>query len=160
MLLGKGYGALVMLFDIAKAFAAVRIAGSICPSLYFAPALSGLFAVLGHIFPFYMKFKGGKGLASFGGMILGLSPRMFLMLLILTFVLIIIINYSAAMPFTAGILFPVIYGIKTQNIWLAIIALAAGILIMCTHFGNLKKALKGEDMKIRDIIREFVLNSR
>ncbi len=157
MLLGKGYGALVMLFDIFKSFLAVKIAQWICPSVLYAGALAGFFAIIGHIFPFYLRFKGGKGLASFGGMILGLSPIMFLMLLLLTLALIIIINHSAAMPFTAGVLFPLLYGLKTADVWLILIASAASILIMCTHFGNLKKAINGEDMKIRDIIKKFIL---
>ena len=156
ILLGKGYGVLVMLFDIVKAYVAVKIAQLLCPSVAVAGALGGLCAVVGHVYPFYMKFKGGKGLASFGGMILGLDPLMFLVLLMLTFVLIVIINHSAAMPFTAGVLFPVLYGLKSGNIWGALIALSASLLIMCTHFGNLKKALSGEDMKIRDIIKKFI----
>lgn len=157
ILLGKGYGALVMLFDILKSFAAVKIAQALCPFVFYAGALAGFCAIIGHIFPFYLKFKGGKGLASFGGMILGLSPLMFLMLLLLTLALIIIINHSAAMPFTAGVLFPLLYGLKTENAWLVLIASGASILIMCTHFGNLKKAINGEDMKIRDIIKKFIL---
>ncbi len=157
ILLGKGYGALVMAFDILKGFASVCIANALCPEQSYAGVLAGIAAILGHIFPFYLKFKGGKGLATFGGMILGLAPLMFVMLLILTFVLIVIINHSAAMPFTAGLLFPLLYGLKTQSLPLALLALAASVIIMISHFGNLKKAINGEDMKIRDIIKKFVL---
>lgn len=157
ILLGKGYGALVMLFDIVKAYVAVKIAQLLCPTVAAAGVLAGLFAVVGHVYPFYLKFKGGKGLASFGGMILGMDPLMFLVLLLLTLVLIIIINHSAAMPFTAGVLFPVLYGLKTGSLWLALIAALSSLLIMFTHFGNLKKAINGEDMKMRDIIKKFIL---
>lgn len=77
MVLGKQYGALVMILDIGKAFLACKLAELLFPELAVAGLLAGAAAVVGHIYPFYMKFKGGKGLAAFGGMILAYNPWMF-----------------------------------------------------------------------------------
>lgn len=157
ILLGKGSGIIVMVLDILKGFIAYRVGQALCPSLIWAGFLGGIFAIIGHIYPFYLKFKGGKGLATYGGIVLGFSPLMFLMLLLITLVLIIIINHSAAMPFTAALVFPVLVYYKTQSICLALLALLSGVIIMITHFSNLKKAFNGQDMKIRDIIRKHIL---
>lgn len=79
---GKRFGALVMLFDIFKAFAAYKLAELLFPSAAFVGIAAGFAAVVGHVFPFYMKFKGGKGLAAFAGMVLAYNPWLFLFLLL------------------------------------------------------------------------------
>ena len=77
---GKKYGVLVMVIDILKSFISVKLARILFPQLYIAGLVAGGSAVMGHIFPVQMKFKGGKGLAAFGGLILAFDPMMFLML--------------------------------------------------------------------------------
>ena len=79
---GKRYAVPVMIIDMLKGFLAVKLAHWIVPAVSVAGVLAGGSAVLGHIFPFYMKFRGGKGLAPFGGMILALNPLGFLFLLL------------------------------------------------------------------------------
>lgn len=158
LVIGKGYGALVLLFDIAKAFFAVRLADWIFPALSIAGLLAGSAAVVGHIYPFYMKFKGGKGLAAFGGLILGVDPLLFLILLALTLVLMFIINYSAAMPMAAGILFPILYGIRTGSVMAAVISAAISLVIIIKHFENVLKAIRGEDVKIREYFKKHMLH--
>ena len=87
IVLGKGYGALVMLFDVAKAFASVKLAQLLFADLAVAGILAGSAAVIGHIYPFYLKFQGGKGLAAFGGMILAVDPLLFIILLVIALTL-------------------------------------------------------------------------
>ena len=67
VLFGWGSGVLVAVHDIGKAFAAVLLAKWLFPDLEYAGAAAGVACVLGHIFPFYLEFKGGKGLASYYG---------------------------------------------------------------------------------------------
>ncbi len=153
LIFGKAYGAAVMLFDMAKAFFSVKFAQFICPDIAFAGIFAGTSAVLGHIFPFYMKFKGGKGLASYAGMILAVDPWLFLLLLIVCVLLMVTANYSIAMPLSAGILFPILSINRTDNILYIILSFAVSILIMIMHLPNLKKALRGEETKIRDYIK-------
>lgn len=150
---GKLFGALVMAFDIAKAFASVKIAELILPELAYAGILAGGAAVVGHVFPFYMKFKGGKGMASYGGMILALDPFLFLILFIITVALILIVNYGVAMPMSSGVMFPVLYGVRHPDPVCVSAAALVGALIIFKHASNVGKARRGEDKKIRDILR-------
>lgn len=150
---GKLYGALVMIFDIAKSFASVKIAELILPGLPYAGILAGCASVVGHIFPFYMKFKGGKGMASYGGMILALDPLLFLILLVICLILMLIVNYGVAMPMSAGVLFPILYGIRHPHPISVTAAVLVSALIIFKHASNVGKAVRGEDVKIRDILK-------
>lgn len=160
LVLGKTYGVIVMLVDIAKAFLAVRLAMLLFPEIDIAGMLAGFGAVLGHIFPFYMKFKGGKGLAAFGGMILGTDPLAFLILLTIALVLILIVNYSFAMPISAAILFPLLTWYRSKSIPRLVIATAAGAVIIIMHAGNVLKARRGADIKIREYIKKDLLSKK
>lgn len=153
LVLGKGYGALVMILDIAKAFIAVKIAEAICPGVSVVGLLTGFFAVIGHIYPFYMKFKGGKGLAAFGGMILAADPRLFLLLLLTGIVLMLIINYSIALPISAAILFPILYGLYWRSLTAVLICAATSILIIAKHFSIFAKIKRGDEIKVRGFIK-------
>lgn len=156
LVLGKGYGALVMLFDIAKAFISVKLAKLIFPAFTLAGIIAGSAAAAGHIFPFYMKFKGGKGLAAFGGLILGVDPTLFMILLVTALVLMFIINYSFAMPMSAGVLFPILYAVRTGDAAATVIASAVSVLVMYKHFGNIGKAMRGEDIKVREYAKKLL----
>lgn len=149
---GKRYGVLVMLFDMAKALAAVKLVQLIFSDIILG-LIAGVAAIVGHIFPIYMRFKGGKGLACFAGLVLAYDPWIFLILLILTVVLIIIINYTFAMPYSAGILFPVMSLVKSGDLRVFFLTAIASALIMYKHYENVVKARNGTDTKIREFIR-------
>ncbi|MEE1280225.1 MAG: glycerol-3-phosphate acyltransferase, partial [Oscillospiraceae bacterium] len=155
IILGKGYGTFVMLFDIFKAFASAMIASAIFPDAQLAGLVSGVFAVIGHIFPFYLKFRGGKGLAAFGGLILSFDPVIFLSLLILTLILMLLFNYGVAMPISAAVLFPILAFLKTKNLAVFALTLAASALIIYKHIPNLKKAISKDDATIRDYLKKL-----
>ncbi len=151
---GKGLGAFVMLFDFFKAVLAVYIAKLLHPVGALTGLLAGVSAVLGHMFPFYLKFRGGKGLASFGGLVLAVDPPVFLFLLILGLALMLIVNYSYVMPFSAGSLFPVLHGLRAQSFTAFAIAAIIGFLVIFKHYENLGKAKRGEDFKIREFLKK------
>lgn len=153
LVFGKVYGVVVMLFDIAKAITAVKLAEYLFPTISFAGLLAGNAAVFGHVFPFYLKFKGGKGLAPFGGFVLASDPFLFCVLLVICGSLMLIANYSAAMPMSASVLFPILYGLHRWSLIAAASVLPACILIGVKHFSNLGKGKRGEDIKIRQFIK-------
>lgn len=154
LVLGKGYGAAVMIFDISKAYIAVKLAQLLFPGFAFAGLLAGGASVAGHIFPFYLKFKGGKGLAAFGGMIMGVDLPLFLFLLVISLSLMLIINHSVAMPMSGAVLFPILYGGRSENILAGLLAAAVGLLIICKHVDHFGKIRRGEDPKIREYVRQ------
>jgi len=154
--LGKGLGAAVMAFDIAKAFAAYRFFEFVFPTHAYIGMVSGVFAVVGHIFPFYLGFKGGKGLASFGGLVLAYSPSLFLIMLLTATALIVIVNYSVAMPMYAGIIFPIAVAVREQSVLAFVLALAVSVLLIVKFLPNLTKARNGDDIKIRDYLKKHI----
>lgn len=151
--MGKGYGLLVMVLDIAKSVIAGKIAQWLFPALKVAGMLACLGAIIGHIFPFYLGFRGGKGLAAFGGMVFYYNPWMFAGLLTLVCVLMLIVNYSYVAPMTVAVLFPILVAVTSADLWLTLIAIAGSVLIAVKHWSNIGKAKRGEEVKIRDIVR-------
>ena len=73
ILMGWGAGVLTAVHDIGKAFLAVFLAKVFFPEMEHIGAVAGVSCVLGHIYPFYLKFRGGKGFASYLGMTIGLN---------------------------------------------------------------------------------------
>lgn len=153
---GKALGALVMVFDIFKSFLACKLAKLLFPAAAYVALVAGLAAILGHIFPFYLGFRGGKGLAAFGGMVLAYDPWMFLGLLALGCILMWIFNYSAVMPMSAGTLFPILAGLTSMDIRVFLLALAAGVLVIVKHASNLTKGRQGKDLDIRGFMRNWL----
>ena len=153
---GKGFALLVMLFDFFKAFAAYKLMQLIFPSLRYVGMIAGSFAVIGHIFPFYMNFKGGKGLASFGGLVLAHSPCVFLFLLITGTLLMFIVNYSYILPFYSSAAFTVFVALKDRSVIAVTIAAVVSLIIFIKHFGNYKKAKAGSDNKIRESAKKLL----
>lgn len=149
---GKVYGAVVMLFDIAKAFCAFCIAELLFPQLAVAGYLAGMAAVAGHIFPFYLGFKGGKGLAPFGGFVLASNPMLFQFLLVTGLMLMLVINYGVVLPYYGGVLFPVAMGILKRSLPVFFLCATASTMLMKAHVSNLKKAFSGDGEKIREYI--------
>lgn len=152
LIIGKKWGVFVMLLDIAKAFFASVFAKKLFPTFALAGLIAGVCAVVGHIFPFWGGFHGGKGLAAYGGMVLGYSPKIFIFLLILTVLLMIIVNYSFVMPYAASLLFCLMATLSAKNPFVFLLTALAGGLIMWKHFENVQKAKRKEDIQIRAYI--------
>ncbi len=136
---GKAVGILCAIFDIAKAGIAIWIARTIYPNFELAFAITGVSAILGHIFPFYMRFRGGKGLASLGGMIFAYNWIVFLIMLAVEIVIVLITNYICFVPMTAAVVFPIVYGVMEQDIIGALILLIAAVVILFKHKENIKR---------------------
>ena len=152
LVLGKKYGAVVMVIDIFKAWLASRMMRRLFPELGVGGLLGGFGAVLGHVFPFHLGFRGGKGLASFAGMVLAQDPAIFLILLIVGVGLMLLINYSFVLPITTALLLPGTMLLKTGSLSIFAVCLASSILIIAKHWRNIGRALRGDEARIRDII--------
>ena len=151
---GKGFGAAVMVCDIAKAFIPYKLFGVIFRASPYIGMVAGAAAVVGHIFPFYLGFKGGKGLASFGGLVLAYDPRLFMLMLLTATALMLIVNYSFVMPFYAGIAFPMAIAFREHSVLAFALALLASVLLVYKHYPNMLRAKHGEDKKIRDYLKK------
>ncbi|MBQ7226250.1 MAG: glycerol-3-phosphate acyltransferase [Clostridia bacterium] len=149
ILLGKSIGIFCALFDIFKAVLAIELARRVIfPAFRLAYALTGTACVLGHMFPFYMKFKGGKGTASLGGMILALNWKLFLIMLGATIIIVLLTDYLCFMPVTASVAFPVIYGIFAWDLWGALIIGLITVAVLIKNIANFKRILSGTELRI------------
>ena len=148
LVMGKITGLLCALLDIFKSYAAYKLARLLFPMLSFAGILASVCCILGHIFPFWMNFNGGKGLASMGGMILAYDWRLFLMLLTAEVALALIVNYICVMPLSVCLLFPVIYGMQTND-WAGILLLMLLIpVVFYKHMPNLRRIVSGREARL------------
>lgn len=147
---GKKAGAFVAIFDIFKAYFAVKVTGLLFPGIFLIGAITAVAAILGHIFPFYMGFKGGKGFASLGGSILALDYRMFFILLIITIFVVFISNYVCFGPTSVSLVFPIVYGYVYRDLgglYAALILFIAAAAIIYRHRENFKRIRTGDELK-------------
>lgn len=153
----KKLAVLTLVCDLLKGTAAVLIAYLLLPETAHAVTLvstrtdmsqwapvAGLIAVLGHIFPVWLKFKGGKGVATGLGILLGLSPVIFI-LAIGTWLAVFkwkrISSLSALVAFALAPIFSAITG----QIMLALISFLLAFIIFATHRPNIQRLIAGEE---------------
>lgn len=149
VIMGLKIGIMVGLHDALKACAAALLASFLFPALPGAAAVAGASAVLGHIFPFYLNFQGGKGFASFIGLILALDWKFFLVILLVVLVITLISDYIVLGTMTTIISFP-IYLLITHVAMIIIAAVAAAsLVIFIKHFVNFKRIFSGEEIGLR-----------
>lgn len=145
--MGKAVGLIAALLDIAKAYFAVFFARKFFPHLTYAAELAGIFTILGHIFPFTMGFRGGKGLASLGGVILAFDARIFGVMLLGELILAFILDYIFVVPLTASVIFPFVYYFVTGQILGTIMYVMLIPLFFYKHTENIRRFLKGEEAR-------------
>jgi glycerol-3-phosphate acyltransferase PlsY len=155
--LGTKAGIIVMVLDIVKAWGAVMLATVFAGNrlsesqLIDYQIIVGALAVLGHVFPVFTGFKGGKGVASLVGVIIALfSPYIFLLVLGWFAIVFIITRYVSLASITASIFFAIlaIFVFHEQNMYLIILAALIAVFIPLTHHKNIKRLLKGEESKL------------
>lgn len=152
VLLGWKAGVLTALHDIGKAALAVLLMKWLFPETLHIGAVAGVTCVLGHIFPFYLKFKGGKGFASYFGMTLALNWKLALCVGIAIVVVTFVTDYIVCGTVTTIVTVPVYMGITTS--WLlAMILCVATAVIFYKHRENFPRMLNGTELGLRSAIR-------
>lgn len=157
--MGKAIGISSAIFDILKATAAFLLAPLLFPDLALAAVIAGASCIVGHIYPIFMRFKGGKGLACLGGVILAIDWRFFLILLAAELILVFVVDYICFVPITASFILPLVYGffgdggkqwlIHGENGWPAAAVLgAACLVILFRHVENIRRIINGKEMHL------------
>ena len=138
---------LTALLDILKAFAAWHLAARLFPSLSFAGPLCGAACTLGHMYPVLLKFRGGKGMACLGGVILAWDWKWFLILLATAILIAFGTRYVCLVAPIMSLLFPVIHYFLTRNLIASLILLIPAVPIFAKHWENFKRIRTGEEMR-------------
>lgn len=147
--MGLKVGFLVGLHDVVKSCAAALLAGFLFPAIPGAAAIAGVAAVIGHIFPFYLAFQGGKGFASFLGLILALDWRFCLAILLAVLLITVISDYIVLGTMTTIISFPIYLFIMHVGTIILCAVCVASVVIFLKHFINIKRLCTGEEIGLR-----------
>ncbi len=145
LVLGRKAGYFVLFTDILKSFFSYKLAKLLFPQLAAAGLIAGLGTLIGHCFPVFMRFQGGKGLASFGGLVLAHSPVTFAVLLSLGIIMAFVMDYGVYLAVTVGALFPVMGFLRGETLEEFVCCALAGTFLIAMHRQNLHRAISGED---------------
>lgn len=151
--MGWGAAVLVAIHDVGKAILAVWLARWIFPGAAYAAELAGVACVIGHMYPFYLEFRGGKGLASFIGMTVALNFPVALGAVILLVLVTVISNFIALGTITLTVVVPVALWIVTGDFWVFLVLLPATAVMIVKHMENLKRIAAGTEIGLRSTIK-------
>lgn len=144
--LGKKFGVITLLLDVLKGFLPMLIASYLLgPEKMDVVAWCGVAAVVGHMFPIYLKFKGGKGVATGLGVFLFLSPLAILVSIVLFVATVSLTGFVSAGSLLASGVFPLVLffmGVSTMPV---IAATIVAVLIWAKHYENVGRLLRGEE---------------
>lgn len=153
LLMGWWAGILVAVHDIGKSALAVILARLLFPGLSHIGAVAGVASVLGHIYPFYLKFQGGKGFASYLGMTLALNWKFALVIMVLVVVVTLVTNYIVMGTTLTIISTPAYLGWASGSLALALILCIATAVIIYKHRMNYVRIWKGTEIGLLSAVK-------
>ena len=154
-ILGWKVGLIVLVIDMVKGWLAVNL---IHLTQFYIPEtgkfitfqlMLGVAAILGHIFPIYVGFRGGKGVATLFGLVLAINPEPTLICTGIFVITLVLSKYVSLSSMIAGFTFPilVIFVFKETTMSLVIFSLIISILLLFTHQKNIERLLRHEEKK-------------
>lgn len=156
-ILGTKAGSGVMIADMMKGFIAVKLSIFSSYAWTSEPFVNlqiflGLAAVLGHIFPIWAEFRGGKGIATLFGMILSIHPIVAVSLVLVFVMMLLLTRYVSLSSIAASIAFPVlilfIFNAQAQELSYRLFAIATAFLVVLTHHKNIGRLISGNESKV------------
>ena len=147
ILVGKHAFFITAVLDILKSYAAWKLCQMLFPTLAAAGPLAAAACVIGHMYPVFLGFKGGKGLACLGGAILAWNGKWFFILLAAAIAIAFATRYVCLVAPTMSIVFPACYYWKTGSLSTALILLLPAIPIFVKHRENFIHIREGTEMR-------------
>ncbi|TAN01007.1 MAG: glycerol-3-phosphate 1-O-acyltransferase [Chitinophagaceae bacterium] len=156
--LGPRVGTVVMILDMFKGVIAVKLA-YLLPFYAMPEHLTqlvnfqiglGLAAVVGHIFPVWYDFRGGKGIATLFGMVLTIQPLVALICVGVFLLMLFLTKYVSLSSILAGVAFPLllIFIFREHELLYKLFAIATALLVILTHQKNIHRLLQGTENKV------------
>jgi glycerol-3-phosphate acyltransferase PlsY len=158
-LLGRKWGILVFLLDFAKGAVPVAVARFALPQPDEVPAntlpvVTGIAAFLGHLFPVYLGFRGGKGVATGAGVVAVLVPLLTLAVFAAWAVVLLATRYMSLASLTAAVLLIVLRLVvipapfSDLNWVITLFCIVGGVLVIVRHHGNIRRLLAGTENRL------------
>lgn len=149
----KAAAAWTLIGDVAKGWLPVFIVMQLGDFPGWMVALVGLAAFLGHLYPVYFRFKGGKGVATALGVILALSPLTGLLVILTWLIAAFTLRYSSLAALLAALAAPVLlYAVQTysgqQDPWSVAAVVAMTVLLYARHHANIRRLIQGTESRI------------
>ena len=147
LLVGKHAFFITAALDILKAFIAWKLCQVLFPDLVTAGPLAGVSCIIGHMYPVFLGFKGGKGLASLGGAVLAWRWQWFFLLLAVAIVIAFATRYVCLVAPTMSIIFPACYYWQMGILSCTLILLLPVVPIFIKHWKNFVQIRDGTEMR-------------
>ncbi|MCY9034831.1 glycerol-3-phosphate 1-O-acyltransferase PlsY [Bacillus inaquosorum] len=144
--LGVKAGSIVIAGDILKGTLATALPFLIHVDIH--PLLAGVFAVLGHVFPIFAKFKGGKAVATSGGVLLFYAPLLFITMVAVFFIFLYLTKFVSLSSMLTGI-YTVIYSLFVHDKYLLIVVTLLTIFVIYRHRANIKRIINKTEPKVK-----------
>lgn len=151
-ILGKKAGLIVTILDILKGTAATSLV--LLPTFSDSvvhPLILGLFAVIGHMYPLFARFKGGKAVATSGGVLLAYNWPFFVFVFVAFFIILKLtkmVSLSSMLVALVGLVYAVIYYIWTHDIYLLFMLIFFSTFIFIRHRANISRIRAGTEPKV------------
>ena len=143
----KGLAAATLILDAAKGAAAVLVAAALWPGMAQLPPLAGLAAFLGHLFPVWLKLRGGKGVATLIGVVAALLWPAALAVAAVWILALVLTRYSSVGGMAAAVAAPVAAFLLGRPD-LALLFAGFALLVLWKHRANLARLFRGEEPKV------------
>ena len=150
--LGLKYGAITGVMDILKGILPVVIVRALYPATPALAYTAGMAAIIGHIFPFYLKFRGGKGVATLIGMMLAYDLRLGLLFIAVILGVALVVDYIAIGSIAVFTLLPIATFMLKLPLWCQVAALLLALIAYIKHAENVRRIRDGEEPRVRATI--------
>lgn len=150
--MGKRAAVCSALIDILKAFLPVFLLLYVIPypeTCSHLPVVTGISVIIGHMFPFWMQFRGGKGFASLLGMILALKWQFFLICIGILAVILLVTRYIALATMLCASAMPVYWFFRTGDTIEVALFVVLAVIIIYKHIPNIKRIMNGTEVPLR-----------
>lgn len=154
MTLGWKYGVITAVADILKGTIAVLLCALLFPGEPLLHFITGVFVVIGHIFPFFLGFKGGKGTASIIGISLALNFKIALIIAAVLVIITIVTNYIAIGSLAMYTTFPIAVYLFKYNFSCVLVLMLLCLIGYYKHMINIKRLLTHEEVGLRQVAKK------
>ena len=142
-----GLGVLTLILDALKGSAAVGLTRLLFPGSFFLLSIAALFAVIGHMFPIWLRFRGGKGVATGLGSFILIAPKTVMVVVAIFIILVLVFRYISLASIIAVLSFPLLDVLLDRYLGTPAIVVIAGasLMIVLKHSANIRRLMAGAE---------------